>query len=78
MPIFLLHEKSGGHGRSMQFSAYQDLIGYFGMAIVGSIETDTASLDTAHYRSEPILVQSIRTALGFHRIPSLLRNQTLS
>ena len=43
---------------TMQSSAYPDLIGFFGAAIVGSIVTGTASLATAHCRREPILATS--------------------
>src|SRR6266849_10840536 len=55
MHIFLWRGESGGHGRSMQSSAYPVLIGCFGKAIVGSIVTDTAFLAIAHYRSNAIL-----------------------
>jgi hypothetical protein len=54
MHISLCHGESGGHGHSMQSFAYPDLIGCFGLAIVGSIVTDTASLAIAHYRNKPI------------------------
>jgi hypothetical protein len=54
MHISLWPEESGGHGHSMQSFAYPVLIGCFGKAIVGSIETDTASLATARYPGKPI------------------------
>jgi hypothetical protein len=55
MHISLWHGESGGHGPSMQSSAYPVSIGCFGKAIVGSIATDTAFLAIARYRNNSIL-----------------------